>query len=270
VKKVEVHLLHPSDRFIQLKPAGRGYYHGLAEGVRPGSLYYYRLDGEMERPDPASRQQPQDVHGPSQVVDPYFPWEDQCWFGLPLKDFVIYEIHVGTFTPEGTFDAIIPHLDDLKNLGITAVEIMPIAQFPGNRNWGYDGAYPFAAQQSYGGPEALKGLVNACHLKGLAVVLDVVYNHLGPEGNYLRDFGPYFTDLFKTPWGGAINYDGHGSEEVRRFFIENALHWITDYHIDTLRLDAVDRIIDQSAQPFLAKLAKRCIPKSNTSTGVST
>ncbi len=255
-RKVEVHILNPRDRVIPLKPAARGYHQGLAEGVKPGSLYYYRLDGEMERPDPASRQQPQDVHGPSQVVDPAFAWEDQCWFGLPRQDFIVYELHVGAFTPEGTFDAIIPHLDELKDLGITAVELMPVAQFPGSRNWGYDGVYPFAVHQSYGGPQGLKRLVNACHLKDLAVVLDVVYNHLGPEGNYLRDFGPYFTGRYQTPWGEALNFDGPGSEEVRRFFIENALQWVSDYHFDALRLDAVDRITDQSAQPFLAKLAQ--------------
>jgi maltooligosyltrehalose trehalohydrolase len=254
--KVEVHLIHPRDRFIPLQPAARGYHAGMATGVRPGSLYFYRLDGEMERPDPASRQQPQDVHGPSQVVDPAFPWKDQCWFGLPLKDYIVYELHVGTFTPAGTFDAIIPQLADLKELGVTALEIMPVAQFPGSRNWGYDGVFPFAVQQSYGGPQGLKRLVNACHRQGLAVILDVVYNHLGPEGNYLRDFGAYFSNRYQTPWGEAINYDGPCSEEVRRFFIENALYWISDFHFDALRLDAVDRIADQSAQPFLGKLAQ--------------
>jgi maltooligosyltrehalose trehalohydrolase len=255
-KEVEVHLCGAGDRYVPLTRGERGYYHGLVEGVRPGSLYFYRLDGEKERPDPASRHQPEDVHGPSQVADPLFPWEDQGWFGLPLKDYIIYELHVGTFTQAGTFEAIIPHLDDLKELGVTAVELMPVAQFPGRRNWGYDGVYPFAVQQSYGGPLGLKRLVNACHRQGLAVVLDVVYNHLGPEGNYLRDFGPYFTDRCRTPWGEAINFDGPHSDEVRRFFIENALHWVTDYHFDALRLDSVDRICDQSAQPFLARLAQ--------------
>jgi maltooligosyltrehalose trehalohydrolase len=255
-QKVEVHLLGPDERFVPLTPGGRGYHQGRVDGVKPGRLYFYRLDGELERPDPASRHQPEDVHGPSQVADPDFPWEDQAWFGLPLKDFIIYELHVGTFTPAGTFEAIIPHLDELKELGVTAVEIMPVAQFPGSRNWGYDGVYPFAVQQSYGGPLGLKRLVNACHLKGLAVLLDVVYNHLGPEGNYLRDFGPYFTTHYHTPWGEAVNFDGPHSDEVRRFFIENALHWVTDYHFDGLRLDAVHGITDQSAQPFLAKLAQ--------------
>jgi maltooligosyltrehalose trehalohydrolase len=255
-KEVEVHLWGGGDRYVPLTRGELGYYHGLVEGVRPGSLYFYRLDGEKERPDPASRHQPEDVHGPSQVADPLFPWEDQGWFGLPLQDYIIYELHVGTFTPASTFEAIIPHLGDLKELGVTAVELMPVAQFPGRRNWGYDGVYPFAVQQSYGGPLGLKRLVNACHRQGLAVILDVVYNHLGPEGNYLRDFGPYFTDRSRTPWGEAINFDGPHSEEVRRFFIENALHWVTDYHFDALRLDSVDRICDQSAQPFLARLAQ--------------
>jgi maltooligosyltrehalose trehalohydrolase len=254
--QVEVHFVGPDDRLIPLLPQERGYHQAVVDGVKPGSLYFYRLNGDLDRPDPASRQQPQDVHGPSQVVDPAFAWEDQGRFGLPLQDFIVYELHVGTFTPAGTFDAVIPHLADLKELGVTAVEIMPVAQFPGSRNWGYDGVFPFAVQQSYGGPQGLKRLVNACHREGLAVVLDVVYNHLGPEGNYLRDFGPYFTKRCQTPWGEALNFDGPHSEEVRRFFIENALQWVSDYHFDALRLDAVDRIADQSAQPFLARLAQ--------------
>ncbi len=254
--KVDVHLVGPDDRYVPLTPVGRGYHQGMVDGVRPGRRYVYRLDGATERPDPASRHQPEEVHGPSQVADPEFPWEDQGWCGLPLKDFVIYELHVGTFTAEGTFDAVIPRLPELKDLGVSAVELMPVAQFPGSRNWGYDGVYPFAVQESYGGPQGLKRLVNACHRQGLAVLLDVVYNHLGPEGNYLRDFGPYFTPGSRTPWGEALNFDGPHSEEVRRFFIENALNWVTDYHIDGLRLDSVDRILDQSAQPFLARLAQ--------------
>jgi maltooligosyltrehalose trehalohydrolase len=254
--RVEVHLLGPDERFVPLTPGDRGYHRAVVDGVRPGRRYFYRLDGATERPDPASRQQPEGVHGPSQVADPAFAWEDQDWRGLPLKDYLIYEMHVGAFTPEGTFDAVIPHLDGLRELGLTALEIMPVAQFPGGRNWGYDGVYPFAVQQSYGGPQGLKRLVNACHRAGLAVLLDVVYNHLGPEGNYLRDFGPYFTDRARTPWGEAINFDGPHSEEVRRFFVENALAWVTDFHLDGLRLDSVDRIIDQSAQPFLAALAQ--------------
>ena len=255
VEEVGVHIVPPGERTVPLH-AGRGGYHtGRIDDIGPASLYLYVLDGRIERPDPASRFQPQGVHGPSQVIDPAFPWADSCWFGLSLKDYVIYEIHVGTFTAQGTFEAVIAHLDGLRELGITALELMPVAQFPGNRNWGYDGVYPYAVQDSYGGPAGFKTLVNACHQKGLAVVLDVVYNHLGPEGNYLRDFGPYFTDRHKTPWGEAVNFDGPHSDEVLRFFIENALSWITDYHVDALRLDAIHAILDFSAQPFLEDLA---------------
>ncbi len=250
-----MHLISPQDRIVPLQGGARGYHHGVIEGVGPGALYRYLLDGERERPDPASRFQPQGVHGPSQVTDPSFPWNDENWAGIPLDSYIIYELHVGTFTAGGTFEAIIPHLDDLEDLGVTAVELMPVAQVPGSRNWGYDGVYPFTVQGSYGGPEGLKGLVNACHERKLVVILDVVYNHLGPEGNYLADFGPYFTERYRTPWGVAINFDGPHSDEVRRFFIENALYWITDFHIDALRIDAVHAMMDFSARPFLANLA---------------
>ncbi|MBM4330096.1 MAG: malto-oligosyltrehalose trehalohydrolase [Deltaproteobacteria bacterium] len=254
VQRVEVRIVSPEERIISLDQ-GKGYHQASADKIEPGSLYFYRLDGQKERPDPASRFQPQDVHGPSQVIDPDFPWEDKTWLGLSLQEYILYELHVGTFTPEGTFEAIIPYLAELKDLGITAVELMPVAKFPGNRNWGYDGVYPFAVQNSYGGPAGLKTLVNACHQQGLAVVLDVVYNHLGPEGNYLLDFGPYFTDRYHTPWGQALNFDGPYSDEVRRFFVENALYWMREYHIDALRLDALHAIFDSSAQPFLQDLA---------------
>jgi maltooligosyltrehalose trehalohydrolase len=187
------------------------------------------------------------------VVDPAFDWRgDRQRF--PLQTAIFYEIHVGTFTPEGTFDAVISQLDRLCDLGVTAVEIMPVAQFSGSRNWGYDGVLPFAVQNTYGGPDGLKRLVAACHARGLAVVLDVVYNHLGPEGNYLGEFGPYFTDRYKTPWGLALNFDGPDSDPVRQYFIENALHWIAEYHIDGLRLDAVHAIADASERPFLQEL----------------
>lgn len=237
---------------IPMDPEPKGYFSAsLAAG--PGTLYFYILNGDQLRPDPASRFQPEGVHGPSQVVDPSeFEWEDQDWKGIPMEEMVIYEIHVGTFTTEGTFDRIISHLEYLKNdLGVTAIELMPVAQFPGERNWGYDGTYLYAPQNSYGGPLGLRRLINACHLNGLAVVLDVVYNHLGPEGNYLRDFGPYFTDRYKTPWGPAINFDGPWSDEVRRFFIHNALYWVTEYHMDGLRIDAVHGIFDFSARHIL-------------------
>ncbi len=255
VRRVEVRLLSPRDQTVGLEER-EGYHQAVLEGVEPGSLYRYRLDGSKERPDPVSRFQPEGVHGPSQVVNTNFLWQDADWFGLPLRDYVLYELHVGVFTREATFAAVIPHLDDLKELGITAVEIMPVAQFPGARNWGYDGVYPFAVQNSYGGPEGLKRLVNECHKRGLAVVLDVVYNHLGPEGNYLADFGPYFTDRYRTPWGHAVNFDGPENREVRRFFIENALYWISEFHVDALRLDAVHAILDFSARPFLQELAE--------------
>jgi maltooligosyltrehalose trehalohydrolase len=189
-------------------------------------------------------------------VDPQaFEWTDLSWCGLPLSDFIIYELHVGAFTAEGTFDAVIPQLRYLKEtVGVTAIEVMPVAQFPGCRNWGYDGAHPFAVQSSYGGPDGLKRLVNACHATGLAVILDVVYNHLGPEGNYLGDFGPYFTDRYKTPWGSAINYDGPDSDAVRHYVVSNALYWVTEYHIDALRLDAIHGIFDFSAVHILKEL----------------
>jgi maltooligosyltrehalose trehalohydrolase len=255
VSEVELYIVSPRVLTAPLEEDGQGYHQAIIDGIEPGSEYFYRLNGQKERPDPASRFQTQGVHGPSQVVDSHFPWEDQGWAGLPLPEYIIYELHVGTFTPEGTFSAIIPHLDELRDLGITAVEIMPIAQFPRNRNWGYDGVYPFAVQNSYGGPEGLKQLVSTCHQKGLAIILDVVYNHLGPEGNYFAEFGPYFTDRYKTPWGAALNFDGPYSDEVRRFFIENAIYWINDFHIDALRLDALHAILDISACPFIEELA---------------
>ncbi len=252
---VEVHLLTPQERLLPLTRGARGYHHALVPGVAPGSLYFYRLGDQQERPDPASHAQPQDVHGPSQVVDPAFPWQDQDWHGLPLRHYVFYEIHVGTYTQEGTFDGVLSHLEALRTLGVTAIELMPVGQFPGSRNWGYDGVYPFAVQCSYGGAAGLKRLVNACHQCGIAVVLDVVYNHLGPEGNYLGAFGPYFTDRYTTPWGQALNVDGRWSDDVRHFFIANALRWVSEFHIDALRLDAVHAIVDASARPFLADLA---------------
>jgi maltooligosyltrehalose trehalohydrolase len=254
-KQVEVHLLDGQARLIEMQRQAYGYFQVSVEDIQPGSRYWYRLDGGPDRPDPASRLQPEGVHGPSAVVNPAFAWEDHCWAGLPLQQFILYELHVGAFTPEGALDAIIPQLDRLVELGITAIELMPLAQFPGTRNWGYDGSYPFAVHSSYGGPEGLKRLVNACHQRGLAVALDVVYNHLGPEGNYLAQFGPYFTERHQTIWGAAVNYDGPYSDEVRRYFIENAIYWLRDCHVDMLRLDAVDAILDFSARPFLEELA---------------
>ena len=254
-ERVELQIVSSGDRCVPLERVGRGYHRAVVDNVEPGILYRFRLNGQKERPDPASRYQPEGVHGPSQVVDlSTFPWNDGHWSGLKLEDYVVYELHVGTFTAEGTFDAIVPRLDELKLLGVTALELMPVAQFPGNRNWGYDGVYPFAVQSSYGGPEGLMRLVDACHQRDMAVVMDVVYNHLGPEGNYLADFGPYFTDAYRMPWGAAVNFDGPQSDNVVRFFVENAFYWIDDFHIDALRLDAIHGIVDRNAQPFLALL----------------
>jgi maltooligosyltrehalose trehalohydrolase len=253
---IELHIVAPREQLLPLSEGEGGYFHGIVDALEPGTLYFYTIDRRKDRPDPASRFQPRGVHGPTQVIKSHFPWTDQSWSGLSLPQYIIYELHVGTFTSEGTFDAVIPRLDELKELGITAVELMPVAQFPGSRNWGYDGVCPFAVQNTYGGPDGLKRLVNACHKKNLAVVLDVVYNHLGPEGNYLGDFGHYFSDRYRTPWGKAINFDGSDSDEVRRYFVENAIYWARECHIDALRLDAVHAIVDQSTYPFLAELAE--------------
>ncbi len=240
---------------LPLAKDDRGYFTGSAAGASPGERYFYVLHGRNLCPDPASRFQPEGVHGPSQIIDPAeFSWQDDAWQGIPLADFIIYELHTGAFTREGTFGAIIPHLAYLADLGITALELMPLSQFPGSRNWGYDGVYPFAPQNTYGGPGELKRLINEAHKQGLAVVLDVVYNHLGPEGNYLPHYGPYFTDNYRTPWGAAINFDGPRSDEVRHFFISNALYWITEYHVDALRLDAIQGIFDFGARHFLEEL----------------
>lgn len=231
------------------------YFQGIVS-AEAGNRYWYWIDGTLRRPDPASRFQPEGVHGPSQVVDPVFSWSDGHWAGTPLDTYILYELHVGAFTAEGTFDGVISRLDYLCELGITAIELMPVAQFPGDRNWGYDGTCLFAPQNSYGGPDGLKRLVDACHARGVAVVLDVVYNHLGPEGNYLHAFGPYFTDRYRTPWGDAVNFDGPDSDEVRHYFISNARYWITEFHVDALRLDAVHGIYDFSALHILQELTR--------------
>ncbi len=227
--------------------------------ARPGDRYAYVLDGEGPFPDPASRFQPLGVHGPSQVVDPAaFRWTDGAFRGRPLDELVIYELHVGAATREGTFRALIERLDHVRALGATAIELMPIADFPGARGWGYDGVALFAPARCYGAPEDLARLVDAAHARGLAVILDVVYNHLGPDGNYLRKFSPrYFTDRHRTPWGDAVNYDGEGSEAVRAFVLENAASWIRDYHFDGLRLDAAHAIGDERRDPHvLAAIAR--------------
>jgi maltooligosyltrehalose trehalohydrolase len=254
---IELHLPGNRQEFVPMLRDAMGYHRVAVDGLQPGARYLYRFGDSHERPDPASRRQPDGVHGASELVDlRNFEWTDRDWKGLPLEDSVFYELHVGTFTKEGTFHALLPSLDELAALGVTTIEIMPIAQFPGSRNWGYDGVYPFAVQNGYGTPRDLQTLVNAAHSRGLAVALDVVYNHLGPEGNYLSEYGPYFTDRYKTPWGAALNFDGPDSDEVRHFFIENALYWLEFFHIDALRLDAIHGIFDASAIPFLAELSK--------------
>ncbi len=256
--EVAVKLVSPEDKMIPMECDEWGYWRANVEEITPGARYLYRINDDEERPDPASHFQPLGVHGPSAVVaHGDFAWSDQNWAGAPLERLVIYELHTGAFTPEGTFDAIIPRLQELRELGVTAIELMPVAEFPGARNWGYDGVYPFSVHHAYGGPAGLKRLVNACHEAGLAVILDVVYNHLGPEGNYLSRFGPYFTDKYRTPWGAALNFDDAWSDGVRNYFIENALHWFDNYHIDGLRLDAIHAICDLSARPFLQELADR-------------
>jgi maltooligosyltrehalose trehalohydrolase len=230
----------------------------LVADAHAGDTYSFVFGDGRERPDPVSRSQPRGVHGPSQVVDPdAFVWSDQDWKGIALAEYIFYELHVGTFTTEGTFAGAISKLGHLKDLGITAVELMPIGEFPGARNWGYDQVDLYAPHSAYGGANGLKGFVDACHQAGLAVVLDVVYNHVGPEGNYLAEFGPYYTDHYRTPWGRAVNFDGPYSDGVRRFVIDNALYWLTEYHIDGLRLDAIHGIFDFSARHILAELRDR-------------
>ena len=233
----------------------RGFFDFAQDSVENGQRYLYRLNDAAEYPDPASRWQPEGINTPSAVLRTEgFRWSDEGWTGVLREHLIFYELHVGTFTPEGTFDAIIPRLPALRELGITAVELMPIAQFSGTRNWGYDGVHPYAPQHSYGGPYGLQRLANACHLHGLALFLDVVYNHIGPEGAYLQEFGPYFTARYHTPWGTAVNYDDRGSDPVRAFVLDNVQMWLEDYHLDGLRLDAVHGIFDSGARHILQEI----------------
>ncbi|MHA4894122.1 malto-oligosyltrehalose trehalohydrolase [Pedobacter sp. PWIIR3] len=242
---------------ILLQPQEHGYWYLETDLLIDGDKYHFLVDNE-KLPDPASLAQPEGVHGPSQALNMHlFDWEDSDWRNHPLNEYMIYELHTGTFSPEGDFDGIINRLEHLVNLGITAIELMPVASFPGTRNWGYDGVFPFAVQNSYGGALGLRNLVNACHAKGIAVILDVVYNHLGPEGNQLEKFGPYFTDQYQTPWGNAVNFDDRGSDAVRNFFIDNALMWFRDFHVDALRLDAVHAIKDFSAVHILQEISRK-------------
>lgn len=259
VKQVEVVITGENSQELasySLECDAEGYFSGHLAGLKAGANYMYRLGNDKLRPDPASRYQPESVHGPSQVVEPGFEWRNSSgWNGIPLNEMTIYEVHIGTATPEGTFEAFIDRLPYLKQLGVTAIEIMPVADFPGDRNWGYDGVSLFAPARAYGGPVGLKKLVDAAHGHGLAVIQDVVYNHLGPDGNYLRDFAmEYFTHDKKTPWGDALNY---ASKPVREFFIANALYWTQEYRMDGLRLDAVHAILDDSKPHILQEMVTR-------------
>ena len=243
---------------IPMSAAENGWYRHHLPEAGPGSRYRFLINGEIRVPDPASRCQAEDVHGPSEVVDPAaFSWPDDGWLGRPWEETVLYELHVGAFTPEGTFKAVEERLDYLAGLGVTAIELMPVADFPGACNWGYDGVLPFAPDRSYGRPEDLKRLVAAAHARHLMVFLDVVYNHFGPEGNYLHLYSaPFFTERHHTPWGAAINYDGPQSRVVRDFFIHNAVFWLEEYRLDGLRLDAVHAIRDDSRPDILIELAE--------------
>ncbi len=248
---------------LAMSPVGEGWFE-MTVPAPPGTRYWLRIDGDLAVPDPASRYNPDDVHGASEVVDPgTFEWPDSDWRGRPWEEAVIYELHVGTFSAQGTFSGVESRLDYLADLGVTALELMPVSDFPGRRNWGYDGVLPFAPDAAYGRPEDLKRLVVSAHARGLMVLLDVVYNHFGPEGNYLHRYAkPFFTERHQTPWGAAINFDGHGSRVVRDFFIHNALYWIEEFHLDGLRLDAVHAIADDSHPDILEELAEavRCGP----------
>ena len=242
---------------IYLHNNNDGYFSLVTSAIKPGDRYWILLDDHDPLPDPASLAQPEGVHQASMAVDLKYNWNDLSWVNPALNDYIIYELHVGTFSPEGDFSGIESRLDHLKDLGVTAIELMPVGSFPGSRNWGYDGVYPYAVQQSYGGPEGLQRLVDACHNKGMAVILDVVYNHFGPEGNYLPSFGPYFTDKYHTPWGKAINFDDKDCDGVREFVVENVLMWFRDFHIDALRLDAVHAIKDFSAVHLLQEIRQQ-------------
>jgi maltooligosyltrehalose trehalohydrolase len=238
----------------ELEPAGGGFWDAVLAAA-DGDDYVYVLDGAEERPDPCSRAQPEGIHGPSRVVDPRgFRWTDAGWAGLRLDELVVYELHAGTFTEEGTFDAVVPYLRGLRELGVTAIELMPVATFPGSRGWGYDGVYAYAPHPAYGGPHGLARLVDAAHRERLGVILDVVYNHIGPGAEAIAAFGPYFTDRHETPWGAAIDY---AQEGVREWAVQNACAWVRDYHIDGLRLDAVFAVHDESPRHVLAELAER-------------
>ena len=245
-------------RAVKMPAVGDGWYELTTGEAHAGSRYRYRIDGKMEVPDPASRSNPDDVHGPSEVIDPTaFEWDDRAWRGRPWHEAVIYELHVGTFSPEGTFAGVEKRLGHLVELGVTAIELMPIADFPGRRGWGYDGVLQFAPESAYGPPDQLKSLVAAAHRRGITVMLDVVYNHFGPEGNYLNSYAPqFFTEKHHTPWGAAINFDSDGSRVVRDFYIHNTLYWLEEFHLDGLRFDAVHALLDDSQPHILTEIAR--------------
>lgn len=260
-RQVDVVLDRPGqeDFIFALDADTQGFHSGLHHAIKVGDHYRYRVDGAGPFPDPASRFQPFGVHGPSEIVDTRcFPWTDEAWTGIPLQDAIIYELHVGTFTHEGTFQGVRSKLPYLAELGVTILELMPVADFPGQRNWGYDGVDLYAPARCYGRPEDLQGLVNEAHRHGLAVILDVVYNHLGPEGNYLRSFSPYyFSNQRKTPWGDGLSFAGEHASPIRDFFIENAVYWLHEFHLDGLRFDATHAIPDDGPRPFLAEIRDR-------------
>ena len=255
-KRIQLVVVAPYKQEYKMEKDEAGYWKTTVQNIAPGTRYFFKIDDDILRPDPASVSQPEGVHEASEVIERSFNWTDDEWKGLPLADLIIYEIHTGTFTQQPTFEGIMQKLDYLVQLGINAIEIMPVAQFPGNRNWGYDGVYPFAVQNSYGGASGLKKLVNAAHHKGIAVILDVVYNHLGPEGGYLTDYAPYYTSKHKTPWGNALNFDDEYSDGVRSYFLHNALAWLDEFHFDGLRMDAVHAIVDNGANHFTQLLKK--------------
>jgi maltooligosyltrehalose trehalohydrolase len=249
-KTISLHIVHPEEMHIDMQKSSEGYFESVVPNLPAEAKYFFRIENE-DLADPASYFQPDGVFGPSQIVNhAAFQWTDTHWQGIQLRDMIFYEVHVGTFTPSGTFEAIISRLDDLIDTGINAIQLMPVSQFSGRRNWGYDGVFPYAAQNSYGGPDGLKRLVDACHLKGIAVFLDVVYNHIGPEGSVLKRFGPYFTDKHKIPWGDAVNLNGAWCDGVREYFVGNAMYWFEHFHIDGLRLDAIHMMYDDSAISF--------------------
>ncbi|MHB8760640.1 MAG: malto-oligosyltrehalose trehalohydrolase, partial [Thiobacillus sp.] len=258
-ERVMLHIEEGAAAGRMMMPAGDGWFELLVDGAGPGTPYRFEVNDGLRVPDPASRFNPDDVHGASVVVDPTrFTWHDTAWNGRPWEEAVVYELHVGTFSPSGDFAGVIERLDYLVDLGITAIELMPVADFPGARNWGYDGVLLFAPDSRYGTPDELKALVQAAHDKGLMVLLDVVYNHFGPEGNYLHVYArKFFSERHRTLWGAAINFDGPGSRTVRDFFIHNALYWLQEYHFDGLRLDAVHAIVDDSERHILTELAER-------------